>query len=183
MSGQATTERSKAFAGRPPEGDPPPQKEKEKENEELGLPYTDADGPFVLIENTKPKMFGIGMPQPSVAKDGVATGVISRDPDLKLQPGMNKVPKKMWDAALTQKMVALHKKHGIFREHGDATNLEKMLLDDCERIIPKTFDRRFLGEWARVDKRVDVQKLLKEQFDLLKRQRRDTDAAESDFSP
>jgi len=176
-SGSVQTERQKSFAGKPAaatEGVGQAAVAAAGEYDENLQPVV---GPFVLIENTSAKLHGIGLPPPKRKNEkGEETneyvGVLAIDPKVKLQPGMNKVPQEDWTEAKTQKMVQIHIKRGIFREHLKAKNLSEMEIGDALAVIPKTYDRKLLGEWHQVDKRPEVQESLKAQFDLLKRQHR-----------
>lgn len=186
-NGPIQTERSKQFAGRPPE----PGEQQPGVTPGLQAPSTETPGavekvekkrakkdepaPFVLIENTSAKLHGLALPLVSGGQgEGKEfTGIVAVDPKVKLIPGINKVNPADWELAKQQKMVQVHIKAGVFREHLQAKTFADINPADVVRMIPNTFDKKLLEEWKAIDDREESQRLIGIQFDLIKRQHRD----------
>jgi len=148
-------------------GPPPAAKQARKEPDDIIDETDEADGveeqpteDFVQVENTSARIHGIGHMQPKGAR-GVHVGV-----SFNLVPGINKVPRSLWEEAKSHRMVALHLNEGTFVE-GKNKPLSREVEGKAVNIVKKTFTMKLLREFARQDKRARVVKAIQDQMKLL----------------
>ena len=170
--GPIRTERMGKIPGRPPD---PNEARPTSEGSTTDATKPAKEGRYILIENVKAQRFGISMPPKGLDenKENFTGSITPTDPELKLDPGINKVDPDLWAKLKSQKMVRTHIDNGIWIEHGIHDTLAGLSVDVAVRLIPRTFEKKLLEEWKKVDERKPVQTAIETQFDLIKRQRRD----------
>ncbi len=87
---------------------------------------------------------------------------------VRLMPGLNRIPRKDWDAVRDSKFVQVRLREEVLEElHTESPELTALPKPKALALVRQTFDRVLLKQWSDAEQRQDVKKAIAQQLELL----------------